>query len=237
MGRLPDAVGGAMTTVATLRRVPFFSILPEDELTGLAERMRSRQYRAGHIIFHQDDPGTTLHIISSGLVKLALTSQEGREVTVGILGPGEFFGDLSLLDGGPRSASAAALEATETLTLDREPFVAILARHPEVASGLLTVLGNRLRRTDELIQDILFLDLPGRIAKQLLALADERGVQMRNGVRIDLRLSQTELASIVGTTRESVNRCLNAFADRGFIAIDRDAITIRDQEGLRGRIY
>lgn len=226
-----------MTTVETLRRVPFFAILPDEELAGLAERMRPRQYRAGHIIFHQDDPGTTLHIISSGVVKLVLASQEGREVTVGILGAGEFFGDLSLLDGGPRSASAVALEATETLTLDREPFVAIIARHPEVASALLTTLGNRLRRTDALIQDILFLDLPGRIAKQLLALADERGVQTGQGTRIDLRLSQTELASIVGTTRESVNRCLNAFADRGYLNIDRDAITIRDRNGLQGRIY
>lgn len=226
-----------MSNNATLRRVPFLAILPDDELAGLAERMRPRQYRAGTIIFHQDDPGTTLHIITGGLVKLVLASPEGREVTVGIVGAGDFFGDLSLLDGGPRSASAVTLEPTETLTLDREPFVAILARHPEVANGLLTTLGNRLRRTDALIQDILFLDLPGRIAKQLLALADERGVRQGGGVRIDLRLSQTELASIIGTTRESVNRCLNAFADRGFIAIDRDAITILNREGLRERIY
>ena len=105
------------------------------------------------------------------------------------------------------------------------------------AAGLLMVLGNRLRRTDALVQDILFLDLPGRIAKQLLALADERGVKAPTGVRIDLRLSQTELASIVGTTRESVNRCLNAFADRKLLTIDRDAITIRDIEALRERIY
>ena len=226
-----------MTNVETVRRVPFLAILPDDELAGLVERMRPRQYRTGTIIFHRDDPGTTLHIITSGVVKLVLASPEGREVTVGILGPGDFFGELSLLDGGARSASAVTLEATETLTLDREPFVAILERHPEVANGLLTVLGNRLRRTDELIQDILFLDLPGRIAKQLLALADERGVETRAGVRIDLRLSQTELASIVGTTRESVNRCLNAFADRGLLTIDRDAITLRDRDGLKERIY
>ena len=226
-----------MANVETVRRVPFLAILPEEELNGLADRMRPRQYRAGTIIFHRDDPGTTLHIITSGIVKLVLASPEGREVTVGILGPGDFFGELSLLVGGARSASAVALEATESLTLDRGPFVAILERHPEVASGLLMVLGNRLRRTDQLVQDILFLDLPGRVAKQLLALADERGQATREGVRIDLRLSQTELASIVGTTRESVNRCLNAFADRGLLTIDRDAITIRNREGLEERIY
>lgn len=226
-----------MSNLATLRRVPFLAILPDDELHGLAGRVRPRQYRAGTIIFHRDDPGTTLHIINSGLVKLVLASAEGREVTVAILGAGDFFGEMSLLDGGARSASALTLEATETLTLDRDHFVAILERHPEVANGLLTVLGNRLRRTDELVQDILFLDLPGRIAKQLLALADERGVRTQTGVRIDLRLSQTELASIVGTTRESVNRCLNAFADRGYLSIDRDAITIRNADGLRDRIY
>lgn len=226
-----------MANVATVRRVPFLAILPDEELAGLVERMRPRQYRAGTIIFHRDDPGTTLHIITSGVVKLVLASPEGREVTVGILGPGDFFGELSLLDGGARSASAVALEATESLTLDREPFVAILERHPEIANGLLMVLGNRLRRTDELVQDILFLDLPGRVAKQLLALADERGQATRDGVRIDLRLSQTELASIVGTTRESVNRCLNAFADRDLLTIDRDAITIRNRDGLKERIY
>lgn len=226
-----------MSSVATLRRVPFLAILPDAELAWLAARARARQYRAGTTIFHRDDPGSTLHVINSGLVKLVLTSPEGREVTVGILDAGDFFGELALLDGGPRSASAVALEAVETLTLDREPFVAILERHPQVATALLGVLGDRLRRTDELIQDVLFLDLPGRLAKQLLALADERGVETAEGIRIDLRLSQSELAAIIGATRESVNRCLNAYADRGILHLDRDTITLRTPDVLRARIY
>jgi CRP/FNR family transcriptional regulator/CRP/FNR family cyclic AMP-dependent transcriptional regulator len=226
-----------MSIGTILRRVPFLAILPDNEIAWLAERMRPRQYRAGTTIFHRDDPGSTLHIINSGLVKLVLASAEGREVTVGILDAGDFFGELALLDGGPRSASAVALEAVETLTLDREPFIAMLERHPQVATALLGVLGDRLRRTDELIQDILFLDLPGRLAKQLLGLADERGVSTPDGVRIDLRLSQSELAAIIGATRESVNRCLNAYADRGILELDRDTITLRAPEVLRARIY
>lgn len=226
-----------MSIGATLRRVPFLAILPESEIAWLAERMRPRQYRAGTTIFHRDDPGSTLHVINSGLVKLVLASPEGREVTVGILDAGDFFGELALLDGGARSASAVALEAVETLTLDREPFIAMLERHPQVATALLGVLGDRLRRTDELIQDILFLDLPGRLAKQLLALADERGVATPAGIKIDLRLSQSELAGIIGATRESVNRCLNAYADRGILDLDRDTITLRAPEVLRARIY
>lgn len=226
-----------MSIGATLRRVPFLAILPDNEIAWLTERMRPRQYRAGTTIFHRDDPGSTLHIINSGLVKLVLASPEGREVTVGILDAGDFFGELALLDGGARSASAVALEAVETLTLDREPFIAILERHPQVATALLGILGDRLRRTDELIQDILFLDLPGRLAKQLLSLADERGVSTPEGIRIDLRLSQSELAGIIGATRESVNRCLNAYADRGILDLDRDTITLRAPEVLRARIY
>ena len=226
-----------MSIGATLRRVPFLAILPESEIAWLAERMRPRQYRAGTTIFHRDDPGSTLHVINSGLVKLVLASPEGREVTVGILDAGDFFGELALLDGGARSASAVALEAVETLTLDREPFIAMLERHPQVATALLGVLGDRLRRTDELIQDILFLDLPGRLAKQLLALADERGVATPAGIKIDLRLSQSELAGIIGATRESVNRCLNAYADRGILDLDRDTIILRAPEVLRARIY
>lgn len=226
-----------MPDLASLRRVPFLAILPDDDLTWLAGRTRSRQYRAGTTIFHREDPGTTLHIITSGLIKLVLASPEGREVTVGLLDAGDFFGEVALLDGGSRSASAVALEATETLTLDRESFVTILERHPQVATALLSVLGERLRRTDELIQDILFLDLPGRLAKQLLALADERGVPTAQGIRIDLRLSQSDLAAMIGATRESVNRCLNAYADRGILDLDRDTMTLRAPDALRARIY
>lgn len=226
-----------MANIALLRRVPLLTILSDDELATIAERMRPRQYRPGTPIFHRDDPGTTLHIIINGLVKLVLSSPEGREMTVGILRAGDFFGEMALFDGGARSASVVTLEATETLTLDRAPFVETLERHPQVATALLSILGERLRRTDELIQDILFLDLPGRLAKQLLALADERGIATTEGIQIDLRLSQSELAAMIGATRESVNRCLSAYADRGVLTLDRDRITLHTPDTLRARIY
>ena len=226
-----------MVDVATLRAVPFLAPLPEDEIAALAREARPRQYRAGATIFYRDDPGSTLHVIHRGRVKLVLASPEGREVTVGVLGPGAFFGEMALIDGGPRSATAVALEAVETVTLDRAVFLATLERRPVAALALLTILGGRLRRTDELLQDVLFLDLPARLAKHLLALADAHGVAVPGGVRLDLRLSQGELAALVGATRESVNRCLNAFAERDILALDRDALTIRKPEELRRRIY
>lgn len=226
-----------MSAIDTLRRVPFLAPLADDDLGWLAARLRPRQYRAGTTIFHRDDPGTTLHVIERGTVKLMLPSPEGREITVVLLGAGDFFGELALLDSGPRSASAVALEATDTLTLERDQFVALLEAHPQVALRLLGVLGERLRRADDLIGDLLFLDLPGRLAKQLLALADERGSATPRGIRIDLRLSQSELAAMVGATRESVNRCLNAYAERGILDFDRETITLRDPAVLRARVY
>ena len=226
-----------MSAIATLRRVPFLAPLADADLDWLTAQLRPRQYRAGTTIFHRDDSGTALHVIERGTVKLMLTSPEGREITVELLGAGDFFGELALLDGGPRSASAVALEATETLTLEREAFVALLAAHPQAALRLLGVLGERLRRADDLIGDLLFLDLPGRLAKQLLALAEERGSATPRGVRIDLRLSQSELAAMVGATRESVNRCLNAYAERGILDFDRETITLRDLAVLRARVY
>ncbi|HEX5501734.1 MAG TPA: Crp/Fnr family transcriptional regulator [Thermomicrobiales bacterium] len=226
-----------MADVEVLRRVPFLAILPEPDLARLAEQAHPRQYRAGATIFHREDPGFNLHILRRGRVKLVLASPEGREVTVGLLRPGDFFGEMALLDGGPRSASVVALEAVETVTLERPPFVAVLEQHPEVSSALLAVLGDRLRRTDELLQDILFLDLPARLAKQLLGLGEEHGHPVPEGLRLDLHLSQSELAGMVGATRESVNRCLSAYADRGLLALDRDGITLLKPDDLRRRIY
>ncbi len=206
-----------MADVSTLRGVPFLAVLPPAELEALARQAHPRHYRAGTTIFHREDPGSTLHVIRKGRVKLTLASPEGREVTVGLLGPGDFFGELALLDGGPRSASVVALEPVETLTIDRGPFLDTLESHPEVAGALLAVLGERLRNTDELIQDILFLDLPARLAKRLLDLAEDHGQRVEEVVRIDVRLNQSELAGIVGSTRESVTVRLNALRRAGII--------------------
>jgi CRP-like cAMP-binding protein len=234
---LPGVTHDASPESAPLRQITFLAVLPEAELAELVARMRSRRYQAGVAIFHRDDAGAALYIIHTGHVKLVLASPEGREITVRVLGPGDFFGEMALLDDGPRSASALALEPVEAMTLDRATFAAMLARHPAIASAFLAVLGAHLRRTDELIQDILFLDLPARRAKQLLTLAAHHGCATPRGVRIGLHLNQSELAAMIGAARESVNRCLNAYADRGIIAIERDAIIILKPEALQERIY
>lgn len=226
-----------MTNVAALQNVPFLAVLPAPELERLAMQARPRRFRLGDTIFHREDQGSTLYIIERGKVKLVLASPEGREVTVGLLGPGDFFGELALLDGGPRSASVVALDAIEAVTLDRALFIAILERHPEVAGALLAVLGDRLRQTDELIQDILFLDLPARLAKRLLALAAPQGQPLPPGSQPAVQFSQGELAGMVGSTRESVNRCLNAYAERGLVALQREAIVLLRPDELQRRIY
>ena len=142
-----------MEDAAFLARVPLFTSLKPALLDELAGKMTAKSYRRGEVIFHQDDPGSAMHIIKSGQMKIATTSPEGEEVIMAILKDSDFFGELSLLDDEPRSANAVAMEATQTLTLRRSDFTDILGRHPEMVTGVLSSLARRLRRTNQLLED------------------------------------------------------------------------------------
>ena len=226
-----------MENIDLLAKVPLFASLKDDHLSDLASKMNTRNYRRGDAIFHKDDPGSTLYILKSGQVKIATDSPEGEEVILAILGDGDFFGELSLLDGKPRSASATAMDTTIALTLDRSSLMEIISRYPILAGDILAALSERLRHTDLLLEDAVFLDLPSRLAKKLLQLAEKHGLQTEKGVEIDLRLTQQDLANAVGASRVAVNKLLGSFQDKGLIDIDKHHIIIINPDNLQDRIY
>jgi CRP/FNR family cyclic AMP-dependent transcriptional regulator len=225
-----------VSKVALLSNTPLFAGLAHEELQSLASSMGKRTFGKGMIIFHEDSHGQTLYIIESGRVRIFLLSEAGQEISVNVYGPGEIFGELSVFDGLPRSAGAAALENTVTYTLHRDDFLRHLAASPRMAQSIIQMLCQRLRYTTTYAEGLSFLDISGRVAAKLLELADRYGRQDGAEVEIDLSLTQAELATWVGATRESVNKVLGAFRDQGLIAVEGQTITILDPEGLRKRI-
>jgi CRP/FNR family transcriptional regulator/CRP/FNR family cyclic AMP-dependent transcriptional regulator len=226
-----------MEDAAFLARVPLFASLKPALLDELAGKLTPRSYRRGEVIFHQDDPGSAMHIVKSGQVKIATTSPEGEEVIIAILKNSDFFGDLSLLDDKPRSANAVAMEATQTLMLRRGDFMDMLDQHHEMVGTVLTSLSERLRRTDQLLEDAVFLDLPARLSKRLLELAQKHGVKTDKGLEIDLRLTQQDLAAALGVTRVALNKHLGRLQDEDLISLERKRIIITRPEDLRKRVY
>jgi len=216
----------ATENASSLQRVLLFSTLSPVQLADLSSRSQRRRYRAGEAIFHKDDPGAILYVIVSGLVKILLPSDDGHEAVLALVPPGEVFGELALLDGQPRSASAIAMEPTETITLRRDEFMTFLRDSPDAAINIMAILSRRLRNTNDMIADTMFLDVPTRIAKKLIDLAGDFGRQTPQGTLIEIRLRQQDMASMVGASRESVNRCLIMLEDRGIIRLDKQRVTI-----------
>ncbi len=223
--------------VPNLARVPLFADLDDESLRELSAVARKRVFRQGEVIFHRDDPGQVLYIVKEGKVKIALTSPDGQEVSLTVFGAGECFGELSILDGEPRSADAIALERVELYALQRQDFVNVVMNHPKIAVQVMKVISQRLRQADQQIEDLLFLDVYGRVAKKLLELSETHGVPTAQGVRIELRLTQQELASMVGASRESVNKVMGYFTDKRYIMTDKHKITLMKLADLRKRVY
>ena len=220
-----------------LSQVPLFAGLDLDERTELAGRLRRRRYRKDEILFLRGDPGTFLYLLESGRVKIALTSTEGKEMVLALLGAGDFFGELALIDGQPRSADALVMEASELLLLARADWLRFVEARPPVALHVMTVLSQRLRQTDELIHEAAFFDVPGRLASTLLRLADSIGQQVGEGVTLGRRLTQVELAEMIGASRESVNKWLGFYERQGLVRNTRGLITVLRPDGLRQRAY
>jgi CRP/FNR family transcriptional regulator, cyclic AMP receptor protein len=221
------------SVVAALAAVPLFAGLDAAGLESLARAVRPRRFRRGEVVFHLGDPGDALFVVSAGAVKITLPSEGGDEAIIATLRPGDFFGELALLDGAPRSATAVALEPTETLVLPREPFRALVATEPAIRDALLAALARELRRLTVHVEELHFLDIAGRLAARLAHLATDHGKPGPDGtLRLDGPLTQTDLASMVGCTRQSVNKLLGLFVGDGLVALDRDAIVILDLDGL-----
>ena len=216
--------------VALIRDVPLLARLAPQDLRALASRGRVKSYRTGAVLFREGDRGDALHIVVEGAVRVSVLSSAGGEATVAVLGPGEFLGDLALLDGRPRSASAIVLQPTKTLVVTRDDFRRWLRERPQAALALLEALSLRIRRTDEQLADVAFLDAAHRLAKRLVALAaGQYGTHIR-GAR--LRVTQAELASMLGVSRESVNKHLNELARKNLVTLGRGSVTLLDPDTL-----
>src|SRR5881227_3808073 len=220
-----------------LKQVPLFAGLADEDIRGLMSLAKRRTFRNGEVIFHREDPGQVLYVIKEGKVKICLVSPDGQEISLVVFGKGEVFGEFALLDGLPRSADAVALEKVECYTLQRSDFLNAILKNPKIAILVLEALSKRLRTTDNMVEDLIFLDVYGRVAKKLLELAEAHGVKTEDGVIIDVRLTQQELASMVGASRESVNKVLGYFTDKKFISTDKHRITIHRVNDLKRRIY
>jgi len=210
-----------------LRRLPLFSRLPDSELAELAERVRTKSFKRGEMIFRKDDPGTHLYMVLDGGVKIALPGEFGQEALVAIMRPGEFFGELALFDRSPRSASATALEDTRAALLAGDDFLAYLESHPASFRVVLETLARTIRRLSDRVEDLIFLDVPSRVAKYLLDLVRSSG----DGTN-ELTLTQDELAAFIGASRVSVNRVLGDLERREIISIRRRRIAIKDADRL-----
>jgi CRP-like cAMP-binding protein len=225
-----------MTTSAELlQRVPFLAGLSDEDREALAAAIARKRYRRGDIIMQKEEPGHALFIVERGAVRIYVPSAQGNDLILAVLGPGDFFGDLSLLDGRPRSASASVSMETTLLMLERADFISLLTNRPTAAMAVLEAVAGRLRETDEMASDLAFLDVAGRLAKRLLDLASAHGVERSGGILIDLAVTQEDLANMIGVTRESVNRNLSEFQSLGLISKIGRRIVIRDADGLRRR--
>lgn len=218
--------------VGSLRRCALFAHVDDDGLQALARQMRRRRFRRNEVIFHQGDAGNVLQIVESGAVKIVLASPEGEEAIIATLRPGDFFGELALLDGAPRSATATAIEPTETQDLPRATFLELLAEDPKLQHALLTGLAAELRKLTGHVEELHFLDLAGRLAMRLARLARDSGDGASGRVELDWPYTQSDLASMIGGTRQSVNKLLTGMVQAGLISVEQDTLVIEDVDRL-----
>jgi CRP/FNR family transcriptional regulator, cyclic AMP receptor protein len=220
-----------------LRRCVLFSRLDDAGLDACADQLRPRRFRRDETVFHQGDPGDALHVVVAGAVKIVLPSPAGGEpAIIAILRPGDFFGELALLDGEPHSATAIALEATETLMLRRDAFDHLLDSSPQVRGALLGSLALELRRLTGHVETLHFLGLPARLARRIVDLAEQvnPAAGMTGTVQLAWPYTQAELAGMIGASRESVNRLMADFSTRGLIRLEHDVLSVPDLARLRG---
>lgn len=231
-GGRPDAVDKRQALASHF----LFRHLNPAELGAVLARARIERRKRHAVIFRQGDPGSGLLAVLKGQVKITAPSATGKEIVLNIINPGEVFGEIALLDGKPRSADAVALTACELLVIDRRDFVPFLEARPALCIRLLGVLCERLRRTSEQVQDLLFLDLRVRLAKTLLALAAVHGKAVQGGREIDVELSQRELGNIVGSSRESINKQIREWQDAGIVRVRAGKLIVRDVAALQRTI-
>ena len=218
-----------------LRQTPLFSGLDDEAAASLRSQLSETRLRRGETLFREGDSGDRLYVVLEGKIKLGRSSPDGRENLMAVLGPGQMFGELSLFDPGPRSLTATAVTEVTMKTLGHDELTGWLTGYPDVARGLLGQLAARLRRTNDVVADLVFSDVPGRVAKALLDLASRFGRKADDGLHVHHDLTQEELAQLVGASRETVNKALADFANRGWLRLEPRSVVLVDVERLQRR--
>lgn len=221
--------------IDSLRSCPLFTTCDAVVLQAVASRLRVRRFRRNEVIFHQGDAGDSLHIIAKGSVKIVLPSAEGDEAIIATLRPPDFFGELALLDGQPRSATATAVDPVETLALSRSVFLELLNAHAELRDALLAALVAELRRLTGHVEELHFLDLAGRLAQRLVQLSSQTAPSANGEIVLDWPYTQSDLAAMIGGTRQSVNKLLGGLIGDGLVRIEREQLVVTDVEALAQR--
>lgn len=223
--------------ISVVRNAALFSGLDDESTSALLKFMKPRSLRRGTVLFHEGDSGDELYIVSTGKLKVGRESSDGRENLLSVLGPGEIIGELALFDPGPRSSTVTAVSQTELLSLKHEDLINWLGERPKAAMNLLKALAQRLRRTNETVGDLVFSDVPGRVAKALIDLSQRFNKPAPDGILVAHDLTQEELAQLVGASRETVNKALADFAQRGWLRLEARAVVILDMDRLRNRAH
>ncbi|HME26860.1 MAG TPA: Crp/Fnr family transcriptional regulator [Acetobacteraceae bacterium] len=221
---------------AALLASPLFAAMQPEELDEILKFASDRRVRRGQTIFQRGDNGSSLMAVLRGRVRISSVSGDGKELTLNVINTGEIFGEIALLDGQPRSADAVAIEDTVLLVVERRYFLPFLRQREDLCLRLLAVLCSRLRRTSTALEEIALFDLPVRLARVLLKLAEDYGRPGPTGTRIDLKLSQRDLSNLVAASRESVNKLLRAWRETGTVELEDGFIVLRRPVGLRALI-
>ena len=220
---------------SVIRSTPLFSALNDEEAAALRASMVQVKVSKGHTLFKEGDEGDRLYVVIEGKLKLGTASIDGRENLLSILGPGEMFGELSLFDPEPRTATATAVTDAKLLALSHDRVIGLVSAHPQTSLELLRRLAQRLRKSNEILADLVFADVPGRVAKALIDLGTRFGSQKDDGFYVNHDLTQEELAQLVGASRETVNKALADFASRGWVRLEPRAVVVLDYERLSKR--
>jgi CRP/FNR family cyclic AMP-dependent transcriptional regulator len=220
-----------------LERAPLFSVLHPDDLRTLATRFHAIRYRRSEMIFREGEPAERLFLIDQGRIKLTIAAARGGELLIAVLGHGQIFGELAVIDRGPRAMNARAMEDSLVYALSSDVFWTMLENRPALARRLLELMARRLRRADQTSQDLVFFDAPTRLARKLLELAEEHGVPTGNQeeIRLTVKVTQEEVAQMIGVTRGSANRLLASFAERGWIGWNEGYVLLIHPESLLHR--
>ncbi|MFL6074235.1 MAG: Crp/Fnr family transcriptional regulator [Mycobacteriales bacterium] len=218
-----------------LARAGLFQGIDPEVAAPIIKELEYVDVSRGEVIFAEGEPGDSLYIVLSGKVKVSRRAQDGRENMLAVMGPSELIGELSLFDPGPRTATALALTDTRLAKLKQSMLRPWITQHPEIALQLLHVLARRLRRTNDIVADLIFTDVPGRVAKNLLQMAQKFGAREGDRIRVTHDLTQEELAQLVGASRETVNKALADFASRGWLRLEGKSVIILDPERLARR--